>query len=264
MPSQPIFFRKNYADISYPEVVATASNSPDTAQYALNRSNGSAWVTTSSTDAENTTFEVDWENARSVTDIILVKHNFKSFTIEYWDGAAYQAFTPAISPTTTAIDVSSFQVAAVATKKIRITIHSTQVVDAQKYLYQFIATTRLGQFTGWPIIKPKVSQNLKTTRMLSGKLSVTQNVGYTAFEMGVSNWAIQEDITLIEKLYFWVESFLVWPGGGNSSQFRIASKPFRTEDIYLMRMTGDYQPARASGLYQAGLNIKVNFEEVAE
>ena len=56
MSGQIAFFEKNYADLDYANVAATASQGVGTEDFARNRRNDSAWITSGSVDADNTTF----------------------------------------------------------------------------------------------------------------------------------------------------------------------------------------------------------------
>ena len=78
MGSPIIIFKKNAIDYGVSGIIAQASQSSDLAIYALNRSNSSAWMTTDSVDADNTTYEVETPDEFDVTDIGLVKQNFKA------------------------------------------------------------------------------------------------------------------------------------------------------------------------------------------
>jgi hypothetical protein len=265
MSAQILFFQKNKADYSVASVTAIASESSDLASYVLNRSNLSAWITTGSVDANNTTLEVDFGETRRVTDIILLKHNFKSFKAEYWDGSAYQAFSPAIDETTSTETTSYFEFTAVTTLKIRITIRGTQVVNSDKYLYQFIATEKIGQLNGWPVIKkPMVSRNKKKSEMLSGKMNIFENIGKFSCTLEVKAATDGEDLTIIETLYEQFEGFLVWLCGGDESQFKTVRKGYRLEDLFLMKCSDEYEPEYLDGVYKNGIKISMSLEEVID
>lgn len=263
MASQILFFRKPYTDRTQPSVVANASESDDIASYALNRGNISAWVTTGSADANNTTWQVDWGDEKLVDSLLMILHNFKSFTVKYWDGSAYQDFSPAISETTNTESTNYYSVTEVSTQRIQITITGTQTPDVDKFLTQFIATKQLGQFEGWPVIKnPTVLKNIKTTRMLSGKVNIAENAGGFSVQMDVPHWRNSQDLALIEQIYRRTESFLVWLSGGDETQFFSVAEGYRNQDIYLMKTVNEYTPEHVRGLYQAGRSVSIRLEEV--
>lgn len=263
MSERILFLQKNKADYSYTYVTATASENSTYASYVLNRSNLSAWLTTGSVDANNTTFEVDFGETRRISDIILIKHNFKSFKIEYWDGSAYQAFSPAIDTTTNTHLSSHFEFTAQSTLKIRITIRGTIVANQDKQLYQLIATEQIGQFNGWPVIKdPIVGRNRKKSQMLSGKMNIFENVGLFSCDLEVNGLTNNSDLSIIESLYDYSEGFLVWLCGGDEDQFKTVRKGYRLEDLFLMKCSNEYKPEYLSGLYKGGIKISISLEEV--
>jgi hypothetical protein len=265
MSGQIIFFEKNKADYSNPNVSATASQGAAYAEYALNRSNNSAWVTTGSVDADNTTFTVDFTDPRLISEILLVKHNFKAYTVQYYDGSNWQNFSPAISETTNTAETNRYSVTEVSAYQIRITITGTQTANQDKYLYQFIATKLIGQLAGWPVIKsPVLSRGRRSTAMLSGKRSITESVGHFECSLAVKEWKSNADLTIVETLYARNEGFLVWLSGGVTSQFSSVRQGYRLEDIFLMKCANEYRPEFVDGIYPRGLAIDMDLIEVVE
>jgi hypothetical protein len=265
MSSQIIFFEKNKADLSYENISATASEGSEYAPYVLNRSNLSAWLTTGSVDANNTTLTIDLTEDRVITDILLLKHNFKSFTVKYWNGSTYVAFSPAIAPTTNTSASNYYEVTQVETSKIQITILGTQTPNEDKYLYQFIATEKLGQLNGWPVIQgPTHSRNRIKNKTLSGKMNIVENVGGFSCALTVAFLKDSSDLDVIETLYAANEGFLVWLSGGDESQFLTRRQGYRMEDIYLMKCVDEYRPEYVSGIYKNGIKIELSLQEVID
>lgn len=267
MASQIIFFYKNRADYSYTNVVASASEGNTYAPYVLNRSNLSAWLTTGSVDANNTTLTIDFSEKRTVSDIILIKHNFKSFNIKHWDdvSSSYQDFSPPINETTNTAETSYYVVTTLETSKIQITILGTQVANEDKFLYQFIATQRIGQLYGWPqIVSPTLSRNRITNQMLSGKLNVVENIGAFMCQLTVDSWSNDGDLSIVENLYDSNEGFLVWLCGGDETQFKTVRQGYRLEDLFLMKCTDEYTPEYNDGVYNNGIKIQMTLQEVID
>ncbi len=265
MAGQILFFKKSRCDFSIESVVASASQGSAYAAFALNRNNTSAWITSGSVDADNTTFDVDLGEMKDISQILLLKHNFKAFTVKYWDGATYQAFSPSISETTNTAASNRYTVTAQSTSKLRIQITGTQVVNADKYLYQFIATELVGQLEGWPVItNPEHNRNKIASMMLSGKLNVSVNVGGFRCDLKVDNWKSSADLTIVEALYNSNEGFLVWLCGGDETQFASVRQGYRYEDLFLMRTTDNYRPEYVRGLYKSGFAIDIKLAEVIE
>ena len=265
MAGQIIFFKKNRADYENTLVTVTASQGTDTQNYILDRSNRTMWGTSGSVDSDNTTVEVNLGDVRTIDSILLLRHNFKNFKIQYWDelGLAWSDFTSAIHPTTNTSDSNYYSVTAVLTSKILLTIYGTMVADSDKNLCQFIATSKIGQLDGWPVIgKPTLSRNIVQNKMLSGKAHLIQNVGAYSAKLTVKSLSSDADWAIFEALYNSPEGFLFWPCGGDETQFRTVREGYRMEDIYLVRCKSDQSPEWYSGLYKTGIKLDLDLVEV--
>lgn len=265
MSGQIIFFEKNIVDYANTSALAQATEANDLASQVQNRNNMTAWVTTGSQDSVNTQFIMYMGDLRTVSDIILVKHNFKDFKVEYWNGAAYVDFTSPIDVIDCQNSTSHYIVDPVMTSRVRITIFGTQIPDTDKVLYQLIITNRIGQLNGWPVIKaPTHVRNRRVSAMLSGKGSVSLGIGAFSCALDVKVWKDSQDLSLIEDLCSRSEGFLVWLCGGNEDQFSMKLKGYRMEDLFLMRVTSDYSPEYYQGLYQSGVAINLKLAEVVD
>lgn len=263
MSSQILFFKKNKADYSNALAVATASEGSSYAPLTQRRSNSMGWMTTGSVDANNTTFTMDFGDLVSLTDIILVGHNFKNFKIQYWTGSAWSDFSPALSLTTCTDSTTRFSFASLSTQKLLLTIYGTQVANSDKKLNQFIATELLGQLVGWPVIqKPTWNKNKRISLMLSGKQMIADNVGGFAMDLYFKLWNTDADFTLLETLYDSGNGFLVWPCGGDETQFGTKREGFRLKDLFLMRCINNYIPEQYQGMYTIGTTLTMQLAEV--
>lgn len=261
--SQPIiFFRKNWADFERSNISVSATEGSSTASYILDRSNRSAWGTSGSVDSNNTQMIVNMGDVGTIDSILLLKHNFKSFLLEYLDPIS-SIWTTIASPTGVTTGSSFYKFQAIQTSQIRLTIYGTQVANTDKVLCQFIATSQIGQLQGWPIIsKPTLARNLVEKKMLSGKSYVLQNVGYYAASLSVQNWSSPADLGVVEALFNNSEGFLYWPCGGDQTQFSSVRQGYRMEDIYLVRCKNEFSPEWAQGLYKAGMKMQLDLVEV--
>lgn len=270
MSSQIIFYDKSACDIDNSSVVTTITDAIATntgssfVSYIYNRNNNSAWLTTGSTDAANTQIDIDFGQGYDLTDIILVKHNFKAYTIQYDDGG-YTDFSTAISETTNTDETTNHSFTQVEVQKIRIIITGCMVVDADKVLRQIICTNKLGQFNGWPMIKaPTSSTNKRKDLMLSGKINITEGIGSFNVTLEVSSLSDTTDLALIESLYTRRKPSLLWLCGGDESQFNYASIGYRKEDLYLVRPIDEYDAELYKGIYTAGQKISIKLGEVID
>ncbi len=265
MSGQIIFFKKSKCDFSLGNVIASASQGSAYAAQVLNRSNLSAWVTTGSVDADNTTLTVDMSDPKVITDLLLLKHNFKAFTLKYWNGTSYQPFSPAINETSNTAASSYYEVASVTTTKLQITITGTQVANADKYLYQFIATSKIGRLNGWPIIEsPVFDRNKLVSVMLSGKISLAESLGGFKTSLTVEYLKDSTDLATIEAIFGSADGFLVWLTGGDETQFSSVRQGYRMEDVFLMKCVNSLSPQWYQGLYQTGMTLQVDLAEAVD
>lgn len=251
------------ASITVTDATAT-NNGQDFVDFLRNRNNTSAWVTTGSNDAANTTLEMDLTDERDLTTIILVKHNFDSYTLKYWDGGAYVDFATPISVTGNTDPTTFHEFNTVSTSRIQLVITGTMVADSDKRMTQAILTENLvsGQLEGWPVIrKPRLTTRKQVSNMLSGKVNVTESVGAYSMDLQVRHWKIAGDMDIVEEIYLGKRGVLVWLSGGDEDQFTFRRIGYRKEDIYLMRATNDYSPEWVSGVYINGLKITLKLRE---
>lgn len=261
--SQIIFFDKNKADLDQPNCIATASQSNFLANFARNRSNETWWMTNGSVDSDNTTYTMDLVDMFAIDTIILIGHNLKNYTLKYWDGAAYQDFSSAIAPTNDTASSTYYSFTQINTTKVQLIIYGTQVANSDKILAQFIITNKVGQFNGWPIIKaPTHDKNVQVTRMLSGKSNVTQNLIGFSTTLQVLTLSNSADLSIIDTLFFSGNSFLVWLGGGNETQFITPARGFRKKDLYLMQCVNQWKPEPYQGFYGIGYSTQIQLQEV--
>ncbi len=255
------FFRKSKCDYSLSPTV-TASQGSTYASKICNRSNSQSWFTTGSVDADNTTVTIDMGAYRAIDSILLAKHNFKNFTVKYWDGAAYQPFGTPIAVTGNTAASNFYQFASVFTTKVQITITATVVANADKYLYQFLMLETIGQLSGWPTIKPSYDRNKHATKMLSGKQFIVDNLGGWTHELTVKVLRADADLTILESVYNNGDGVLYWPCGGSETQFSSRRVGWRMEDIFLVRPSDTFRPEWYGGFYTSGMVVKVALTEV--
>lgn len=269
MSQQIKIFEKARSDLSNDNCLITVTDpiatntGQDFINYIRNRNNFSAWLTTDSTDAAGTTIEVDLLDEWELGEILLIKHNFKSFTIKYYDGGWTDFSTP-ISETANTEVTNHYSVTPVTFSRLQIVINGCHIVDADKVLHQLIVTSKLGtgQFDGWPVMKaPKLVTNRRKSTMLSGKINIAEGIESFAVELTVQNWKSDADLSIVEDIYFKRSGVLVWPCGGDSAQFSSIRLGYRVEDIYLMRPTNEWSPEWVDGIYTSGMKVKIQLAE---
>ena len=271
MAAQIRWYNKNVIDLENVDIdiVVTDSvaynNGQEFVDQIRDRKNYTAWMTTDSTDAANTQLDISLGDPRAITNIILLGHNFKAYTIQYKNGiGAYQNFSTTIAPTNDTEDHSYYSFTEVNATDIRIIITGCQTVDADKILAQLIITKSIGQFTGWPqITSPRIETQKKTVKMLSGKLRVIEGLQAFSCSLDVKAWRIQDDIDIIEEIYFKREGVLMWIQANDPNQFFLDLKGYRKNEIYLVRPTDNWEPLLLSGVYVNPIKVSMSVAEVS-
>ena len=263
--------KKNKVDLDNDNITITVTDAvatntgQDFVDFVRNRNNTSAWLTTDTTDAANTTLEVDMADTEVVDKIILVGHNFKAFTVKYWSGIAWVDFSTPISETINATSTAWFTFDQVSTDKLQIIITGCQTVDEDKILTQLIVGEELAQLEAYPEIRrPRHISNRRKAKMLSGKLNVIEAVGRFSVQLKMKYWNSDADLNAIEGIYFNRVPVLLWLCGGDEDQFKFKRVGYRLEDLYLVRPTNDYTPEWFKGVYTTGLKITVALDEVVD
>lgn len=269
MAQQIRWFSKNIIDLSATTPIITvtdttaSNNGQDFVDYLRNRKNTSAWATTGSNDAANTTIEFDLGSTWAVDSLFLVEHNFAAYTVQYWNGVAWVDFSTPIAETVNAETTNFYNFTSVQTDKLKLIITGTTVADADKLMRQVIITSQIGQFNAWPIVKnPKISTNKRQNKMLSGKISLVESIKSFSTTLEVKILSNEADLDLIETIHETREGVLVWINGNDDDQFSTLRMGYRKQDIYLVRPVNDYVPEFYKGLYQSGIKIKMDIKEV--
>lgn len=272
MGTQIKVFRKNFIDIDSPNVTITASD--DVASDSGNgftdqlrdRRNSTGWATTGSDDTATTTLDVNWIDSLTVQSIILIGHNFKDYNIQRWNGSNFEDFDTPLSVTDSESFVTEHEVPSQSISRIRITISASQVADADKRLRQLIVTDKIesGQFRGWPEIKKlERSFSKRSTQSLSGRFFIREQVGHSELELNFKLAPYDEDLKILEAMFFAnQQGFLIWPSGGDETQFKYARVGYRAEDIFLMKCSNEWNPVFQNGIYKNGVNVSAKLVEV--
>ena len=262
------FFKKNKIDLDMTGITITAadnvatSNGQAAVDFLRNRNNTSGWATTDSDDSAITSLEINMGSQVDVDTLILVNHNFKEFTIQYWNGSSYVDFSTPINQTTNAETTSRYQFTKVGTSKIKIIITATQIANDEKRMSQFIVTEILGTFEMQPEIKPQLDKNRKVTQYLSGKKNIARSLESFTVDFTMNNVTSNNDLTLIETMFDSYFGFLVWLCGGTQDQYLSQRRGYRLEDVFLMNVANEYKPQYEESRYKHGLRVDVKLVEV--
>jgi len=263
------FYRKSLIDLDKPNVTITITDpvATNTGQASVdfmrNRNNNSSWATSASDDTANTEILVEMGDLLDITDIMIIKHTFKDYIVEYLDPnttlfVTYENIVGATLDTAVLTKTN-----AITTRTIKITVFNTQIADDDKVMRQLVITERFwgGEFESSPQIKkPMSSKNKRINKLLSGKVNVVEGRGAYSVTLEVK-LNEDKDLTIIEAIYENREGVLMLLSGGNEDQFITRRVGYRNEDIVLVRPVDEYINPYDIGVYQNRIKIKMKLNE---
>lgn len=267
------FFDRSKA-LSRDGATITATSGDDSSIYTLSLNKYIGWTSVGSTDATTETLNIDLITSKTINIILLVDHNFKEFTVKYWNGSTYVDFTTVtgidgtlgggISETSFSQDTAYYEFDEISTTKIEITITKTQTVDAQKSLIYANITSEIGTFDGFPNVNNvSHSRNSRIKKSLSFKDINQKSYETVAISMDLMRYPGQNDIDIIDILHTLDETFQIWLCGGRygTTYFRFAQRGWNLKDIYNVQMIDDLGATYADNVYVHGVNKTLTVNE---
>lgn len=262
------FFKKNEAA----DGTASATSGDSSSKFILDLDVDTYWTSVGSSDSETETITINFSSSKAIDRILLLDHNFKSFTVKYLSGSSYVAFAnvigiggvslSGITETSFSEDSSYYEFDSVNTTAIQIACTTTQIPNAEKYLGQSIATTELGTFVGYPeMSKVDLTRNSRFKKTLSGRYSVQksqQTIGYSIkFKNYPSSDVYNVDIDLAITLFESEDPFLVYPCGGRyeSKHFNYLIPGFRLKDCVLSQVKKGYKLKYVKNIYRNMIDV---------
>lgn len=257
----------------------SATSGDASSAYAIDRNPFTYWRSVSSTDLTTETIEIDFASSMTINRLLCLDINWKQFTIKYDLSGAWTDFTSVvgmdgalvggISETTFADDTVYYEFASVTTTKIQINILKSQVVNAQKYVAQIIATLEIGTLQGFPQVSSSMhTRNARSQQALSGKYVIQKSDESATYKINFSNYvsnqsAYSADFDLLMTLFDRDLPFIVWVCGGRrgSKYFGYTLRGFRLKDAYTMQLAGDYDLSYSQGVYKLSVNNSIVLQE---
>lgn len=249
---------------------AVASSNTDDQNLPLGTNNVFKWESSGSDDLTTETYTVTLPSVISFSRLFLVNHNFKKFQVKYGASLDFVNVLGLDSYSANNIDVtgferntSYFEFDAVSTDTIILTIDTAQIVDAEKFLTQFIVTNELGTFEGYPQLKSlALNRDSKKQKAISGRLHIQKGYESASFKLDLKRYPKQNDIDLLDDLHERETPFLTWLCGGLPDQFRIKQRGFLVENLYNMQIDMALKNSYDKNVYLLGVNQSYSFVEV--
>jgi hypothetical protein len=273
------FFDQNYLLSAFGgSIVDLLGTSTTTADYAIDKNRQTYLRTLGSTDLTTETFTLTFTSA-TFNRLLFVGINWKQFTAKYWNGSSFVNFTGVsgidgaivggISETTFADTTAYYEVDAVTTTKIQITVTKTQTANAEKYVGQIVATTELGTLQGFPLIDGSaVTRSARAMRMLSGRTKVVKSVEAYSITLDFTQYAsgltYTPDLDLMYQLHDRDTPFNIWPCGGRrgTTRIRYPIRGFRPENLYLVQLVSDIEGCFPQEIYTSTVGLgTLEFQE---
>lgn len=254
---EPLLLTRNYVD---DESEITVSHGSVSKGYMFDRDPDSKWTTSGANDdATSVTaiiefFEDGVAVERDIDRLLLINHNFKAWTLEYWDGAAWQPLT---SETVDDEEITFKTFGQVSTTKVRLTVTETQVADQEKEVGEIIVCAIL-------LDPARDPDNLDVTwREMSAEIMM----GDGSLHKTVTRWA-QNRVQRYEcRVNF---SFLDEDDRADLKAIRDAGEPFlwypesvaRPGEIYLVHWANPWTEKYVSSYKGAGSEVTMALKEV--
>lgn len=257
---------------------ATATSGIAGVNFALDKNPLTKWRSVGSSDSTTETLEITLSEESAIDRILLLDHNWKSFTVKYDSAGVFTDFTNVvgidgslgggISESSFSDDTAYYEFDSVTTSKIQITATTTQTADEEKFLSQVISTAELGTLQGFPLIRGiNNSRNLRKRRVLSGRVSNQKSEETIRFTIDFKNYGTTSDFTpdldLAYTLFDREDNFLVWLCGGRrgTSNFRYTLRGFRLKDVYEMQVNNELSISYRDNVYVNPVNIRIPLAE---
>jgi hypothetical protein len=237
------FFKRNKLD-------STATMTATTANTALmvnlyDNDPSTKLVSIGSSDSAPEVWEFTFTGARSVDAIQVANHNIKAGKIEYWNGSAYVDFSAAIAWSANTASSNYFAFTQVSTTKIRVTMNTTIVANAQKYIGELRFLEAYGALLSNPSkIDIKYAEKTKDFSLDNGA-AVQVFFGEQAEIKLKFDALTQADVDILRGIKNTRTLFYCYPNGGNNTAS--LQEGLRIGDMYFVVWSSDFQYKLPSG-----------------
>ena len=255
------FFKRSTALFSSGTSAIATTNS-ESANNILTNRQLTYWKSIGSDDTTTETITITFNQVVTIDRIILNRINFKEFNVKYDLASVWTDFTNVsgldgtlpggISETDFLDETAYYEVDSIQTTGIQIEVLKTQVVDAEKIIYNLFTTSELGTLEQFPKINGlNFDRKSRQSEVLSGLANIQKAFQIQGMTLSFTNHPSQSDLTLIETLFDSDSSFLVWLCGGRRGEdyFRFNIRGFALRDIFNMQTNAVMNPNFPNNIY---------------
>lgn len=252
------FFGRNLIDDNASWSLTSALNA--------NRSNiydndlNSTLQSVGSTDATPEVWEIVFTSSKTFNRLFIGNHNIKSGTLQYWNGSAYTDFSSVISWSANATANNYYEFNSVSTTKIKLTMNTTMVVNAEKFVGELRVMLNFGEMGVNPqLIRPKLGGGGNSFDVRTGG-NVT--IRFPDKFKGKINFTKLDatDYALLQSLRDAYDSFYVYPCGGSTSN---VEECYRVQDMYFVNWVNDKEPIPRGELLGVGVAMNMELKEAS-
>ena len=216
-------------------------------------------VSSGSNDATDEVFQIDFAVDKTFDRIFVDNHNIKAGKVEYWNGAAWVDFSSVIAWSANTDTSNYYEFDSVTTGKVKLTMNTTQVVDAEKVVGQFRCFTELGTVVVNPSSMQPIFAESSVLHNMEGAGSLYVRFG-ERYET-VMNFmdSADVDMTLFRALKNRGLPFYTYPSGGLTTR---TQEGFRTQDMYYVNYINNYSPTVKANIFGIGTALSMHLKGV--
>ena len=227
--------------------------------YLYDRVRSTRLTSVGSNDATPEVWEITFAATKTISAIMLDNHNIKSGTIQYWNGSSYVNFSTAISLSNNTDTTNFFTFNQVSTTQIKLTLNTTQTVDAQKTVGEVMAI----DYIGTPETLPSAFSVTYTERSVEHETATGGSVyvffGKKAKIKITFSDASYTDMSLFETLKNLFSPFIIYPNGGAFAGQDIG---FRIYDIFTVNYVNDFTPVLKANVLGVRQSLAMELREI--
>lgn len=252
------FYSKNLIDDNATFSFTSANTA--FAHYLYDNQRNNKVISLTSNDTTNEVWTITLNGTQAFDTIFIDNHNIKSGTLKYWNGSAYADFSTPIAWTANTSTTNLYSFTAVNTNSVQLTMSTTQLTNAQKY----VGELRLFSLIGELVKNPSSINNLEFYRKKTVNETVAGGNILTLYgnKFKVSftlNDATETDVSLIENLANYAFPFYIHMCGGLTTY---TQRGFRIQDMFFVNYINDFIPQLKENILDIGTIIEVELWEV--
>jgi hypothetical protein len=261
-----LFFSDDFNNFAKGGTISATSNDA-LKDNAFDNSKITRWVSSGEgTDGNQVTLERGWSASKSFDAIYIRDTNIGNIEFAYFIGAAYTNIDSGNATIISSADGSHWYIrmnTRTTCDGIRVRGNTSIPANKEKYIGDIYTFQVIGQFEGYMENSTNIDPNQKIEKLLSGKNVVIEKGEGFSTKLNFKAHNSQADIDLITEIAESKAPFFLWMCGGDVSQFKYISPPFRFKDIFKCSVFKGRKLSLPDNFYGLGFDSTIQFVEVA-